>query len=112
MLSVIEKAILASGIGLNPIASSDNLRLPVPSMTEETRRDIVKLVKSSAENSRISIRNTRRDVNNDVRQKCKSKELTEDDQKAVEDRVQTLTDSFIKKIDTMTIKKEDEILAI
>ena len=112
MLSVMEKAILASGIGLNPIASSDNLRLPVPSMTEETRRDIVKLVKSSAENSRISIRNTRRDVNNDVRQKCKSKELTEDDQKAVEDRVQTLTDSFIKKIDTMTIKKEDEILAI
>jgi ribosome recycling factor len=112
MLAVIEKAILSSDIGLNPIASASNLRLPIPSMTEETRKEIVKLVKNTAENSRVSIRNIRREINNDLRQKLKNKEITEDDQKNSEDKIQSMTDSFVKKIDDLLSKKEEEILSI
>jgi len=112
MLEVIEKAILASGIGLNPIASADKLRLPIPSMTEETRREIVKLVKNTAENARVAIRISRRDVNNDVKELLKEKEITEDDLKSSEQIIQKQTDSFIEKIDALTASKEEEILSI
>jgi ribosome recycling factor len=81
-------------------------------MTEETRREIVKLVKNTAENARVAIRNIRRDVNNDVKELLKEKEITEDDLKSSEQIIQKQTDSFIEKIDALTASKEEEILSI
>lgn len=112
MIPKIEKAILKSDLGLNPATSSDNIRLPMPPLTEENRRDLTKIAKAEAENARVAIRNIRRDANNDLKEFLKEKEITEDEQRRGEDQVQQLTDAKIKQIDQALETKEADLMEI
>jgi ribosome recycling factor len=106
----VEKAIQRSNLGLNPVSDGKILRIPVPPLTEERRRDLVKIVKKSAEDRRISIRNVRRDGNDLLKQMEKDKEISEDDNRRAQERIQKLTDEFIRKVDEVTAKKEKEVM--
>ena len=110
MVSVVEKAILNSDLGLNPVTAGAVLRIPLPPLTEERRRDLVKIVKQEAENSRVAVRNIRRDANGDLKQQLKEKELSEDEEHQGQDEVQKLTDEHIQQIDTALAKKERELM--
>lgn len=112
MVGPIEKAIMMSDLGLNPATAGTVIRLPMPMLTEERRRDMVKLVKAEAENSRVSIRNIRRDANNDLKELQKEKEISEDDERRGQEEVQKLTDSFIAKIEVVVAEKEKELMEI
>ena len=104
----IEKAILKSDLGLNPSSSSDSIRLPMPPLTEENRRDLARIAKSEAENARIAVRNIRRDANGDLKDFLKEKEITEDEQRRGEEAIQKLTDAMIKKVEVaLTVKEAD-----
>ena len=106
----IEKAIMSSGLGLNPTNLGDTLRVPMPALNEERRREFVKLVKSEAESGRVSIRNIRRDANSDIKELLKEKEVAEDDAKKAEANIQKITNLMIAQADAMAIKKEDELM--
>lgn len=106
----IEKAILQSDLGLTPVSAGEVIRVPLPALTEERRKDMIKLIKSEAENARVSIRNVRRDILNDVKQLRKEKELTEDDERAAQDEIQKVTDRFVKKVDDMMEEKEKDLM--
>ena len=108
----IEKAILKSDLGLNPSTAADNIRLPMPPLTEENRRDLTKIAKAEAENARIAVRNIRRDANNDLKEFLKEKEITEDEQRRGEEQIQQLTDQMVKKIDTALESKEADLMEI
>ncbi|MBZ2173842.1 ribosome recycling factor [Schnuerera sp. xch1] len=108
----IEKAILKSDLGLNPSNDGKIIRLPIPLLTEERRKELVKLVRKDAENAKISIRHIRREANDEIKKMEKNKELTEDDRKAAEDETQKITDEYIKIIDELTNQKEEELLEI
>ena len=112
MVPEIERAILKSDLGLNPATASENIRLPMPPLTEENRRDLTKVAKSEAENTRIALRNIRRDANNDLKEFLKEKEITEDEARHGEELVQKLTDTKVKVVETMLEAKEADLMEI
>lgn len=112
MVVPIDKAILASDLGLNPISDGTNLKIPIPPLTEERRKEMVKLVKKFGEESKVALRNVRRDANDHLKKMEKSKELTEDQLKEAEKETQKLTDEHILKIDDIIKHKEKEIMEV
>ncbi len=112
LVPVIEKAILKSDIGITPVSSGDVIRVPLPPLTEENRRDLAKQAKHEAENSRISIRNIRRDAIADVRELVKEKEATEDEARRAEERIQGVTDKRVAEVDAALAAKETDLMAI
>ncbi|KML43731.1 MULTISPECIES: ribosome recycling factor [Bacillaceae] len=112
ILGEIEKAILKSDIGLNPSNDGSVIRLAIPQLTEERRKELVKVVKKESEEAKVAIRNVRRDANDDLKKLEKNGEITEDDLRGFSDDIQKLTDDHISKIDELTKEKEKEILAV
>ena len=112
LVPAIEKAIMAANLGLNPSTSGDLVRVPMPALTEETRRDMAKLAKSDAESARVSIRNARRDGNSMLKDLVKEKEITEDDQKRGEDQMQKLTDKYVADVEKMLQDKESDLMEV
>ena len=112
MVAVIEKAILKSDLGLNPAVAGTVIRVPVPALTEERRRDLVKIVKNEAEGARVAIRNIRRDANGELKALEKDKTISEDEERRAEDSVQKLTDKYIKEVDQMVDVKSKEIMTV
>ncbi len=112
MVAVIEKAILKSDLGLNPAVAGTVIRVPVPALTEERRRDLVKIVKHEAEGARVAIRNIRRDANGELKALEKDKAISEDEERRAEDSVQKLTDKYIKEVEAVFEKKEKDLMAI
>jgi ribosome recycling factor len=112
MAGPIEKAIRESDLGLNPAAQGDLIRIPMPALTEERRRELVKVVKGEAEDARIAIRNLRRDANNAFKDMLKAKTVSEDDERRAQDDIQKLTDKFIAEIEKMLHAKEAELMAV
>ena len=108
----IERAIQSSDIGLQPATTGDVIRVIVPELTEETRRDFIKVAKSEAENSKVAIRNQRRDANAMLKEFCNEKEISQDDLRRGEELIQKLTDNFIEKIEKLLEKKESDLLEI
>ncbi len=108
----VEKAIMQSDLGLNPMSAGTVIRVPLPALTEERRKDLIKVVRAEAEQSRVAIRNIRRDANSDIKELLKEKEIGEDDSRKAEDNVQSLTDEYIKKIDEMLAVKEKDLMEI
>lgn len=108
----IEKAIRESDLGLNPAAQGDLLRVPMPALTEERRRELTKIVRSAGEDAKIAVRNLRRDGNDQAKKLLKDKEITEDDERHSLDEVQKLTDRVIAEIDRLISAKEAEIMAV
>ena len=112
LIPEIEKAILSSDLGLNPSTSSDLIRLTMPSLTEETRQDYIKQARAEAENSRVSIRNIRRDANQSAKDSQLASEISEDDLRRIEDVIQKETDKFISVVDSDLKNKESDLLEI
>ena len=112
LIPEIEKAILTSDLGLNPSTSSDLIRVTMPALTEETRQDYIKQARAEAENSRVSIRNIRRDANQSAKDQQQASEISEDDQRRLEDLIQKETDKFISIVDTELKNKESDLLEI
>ena len=112
MVGPIEKAIQACGLGLNPSNDGKMVRIPIPPLTEERRKDLVKVVKKMAEDARIAVRNIRRESLEKVKEKEKKKEISEDEMKRWQDRVQKETDSYVKKIEEILKAKEQEIMEV
>ena len=112
MTPAIEKAIMTSGLGLNPAAAGEIIRVPLPALTEERRKDLIKVVRNEAENARVSIRNARRDGNTALKELLKKKEIPEDEERRMTDSVQKLTDKFIAEVDHLLAAKETDLMAI
>ena len=112
MVSVIEKAIMTSDLGLNPNTAGTVIRIPMPALTEERRRDLVRVVRAEAEGARVAIRNIRRDANNDFKELLKEKEISEDDERRAQDEIQKLTDRFVQEADKLLAGKEAELMEI
>ena len=108
----IEKAIRDSGLGLNPSAQGDLLRIPMPALTEERRKELTKVVKHAGEECKVAVRNVRRDANEHLKKLLKDKEVTEDDERRAQDEVQRLTNNVVAEIDKLVHAKETEILAV
>ncbi len=111
-LAAVDKAIRSSELGLNPINVGDTLKVPLPSLTEDRRKDLIKLVKSEAEKGRVAIRGVRRDANMHLKELVKKKEITEDDERRAEERVQKLTNSHIEEVEKLLAAKESELMEI
>ena len=112
MVKAVEKAIIDAGLGLNPNTAGTVIRVPVPPMTEERRRTMVKQVRGEAEHARVAVRNIRRDANGDLKELEKEKEISQDDQRRAEERVQKLTDEAIAQIDEVLGKKETDLMEV
>jgi len=112
MLNAIEKAIRDSDLGLNPSSQGDMIRVPTPPLTEERRKEMVKLVKTEGEGAKIAIRNIRRDANETLKKILKDKECSEDDERRAQDDVQKLTDKFVAEVDKLLLEKEKEVLTV
>jgi len=112
MVQAIDKAILASDLGLNPISDGTNLKIPIPPLTEERRKEFVKIVKKFGEDSKVALRNVRRDANEHLKKEEKDKKMTEDERKKAEEEVQKVTDKHIAKIDEIIKHKEKEIMEV
>ena len=112
MLSTIEKAIRDSDLGLNPSSQGDMIRVPTPPLTEERRKEMVKLVKTEGEGAKIAIRNIRRDANESLKKMLKEKECSEDDERRAQDDIQKLTDKFVAEVDKLLAEKEKEVLTV
>jgi ribosome recycling factor len=112
MVPAVEKAIINSDLGLNPNTAGTVIRVPVPPMTEERRRDMVKVVRSESENGRVAVRNVRRDANSDLKELEKEKEISKDDLRRGEESVQKLTDAAVKDIEAVLQKKETELMEV
>ena len=110
LIPEIEKAILKSDLGLNPSSSSDSIRLPMPPLTEENRRDLARIAKSEAENARVAVRNIRRDANGDLKEFLREKEITEDELRRGEEAIQKLTDAKIAKVEIALTAKEADLM--
>lgn len=108
----VEKAILTSDLGLNPAAAGTVIRVPLPALTEERRRDLVKVVRQEAEQGRVAVRNIRRDANSDLKELLKEREITEDDERKATDEIQKLTDAFIAQVDKILEDKEKELMEV
>ncbi|AKJ43045.1 ribosome recycling factor [Pragia fontium] len=107
----VEKAIMSADLGLNPSSAGSVIRVPLPALTEERRKDLTKVVRNEAEQGRVSIRNVRRDANDKVKALLKDKEIGEDDERKSQDDIQKLTDIYIKKVDEALTEKEAELMA-
>ncbi len=112
MLAPIEKAIMNSDLGLNPSSAGNIIRVPLPALTEERRKDMIKIVRNEAEGARIAIRNIRRDANHDIKSLVKEKEATEDEGRRGEDDVQKLTDKYVGEVDRLLEEKEKDLMSI
>ena len=112
MVQAVEKAIRESDLGLNPATHGDLIRVPMPALTEERRRELTKVVKSEAETAKIAVRNLRRDANEQLKKLVKDKEISEDDERRASDDVQKLTDRFVAEIDKLVQTKEAEIMTV
>ena len=112
MVPVVEKAIRDSDLGLNPATSGDIVRVPMPPLTEQRRKELVKVVKHEGENSKVAIRNLRRDANHHVKELLKAKTISEDDDRRAEEAIQKLTDRYVAEIDKLVAEKEKEVLTV
>jgi ribosome recycling factor len=112
MGTVIEKAIRDSDLGLNPAAQGDLIRVPMPALTEERRRELIKVVKGEGENAKVAVRNLRRDANHHLKELLKQKAVSEDDERRAQDEIQKLTDKFIAEIDKLLAAKETDLMAV
>ena len=112
LTAAVEKAIMASDLGLNPMSAGTIIRVPLPPLTEERRKSLVKLVRAEAENGRVAVRNIRRDANADLKALQKDKQISEDDERRATDEIQKVTDSFVKKIDEVLADKEKELMEV
>jgi ribosome recycling factor len=112
MLQAIEKAIRDSDLGLNPATVGELVRVPMPALTEERRKELIKVVRGEAESARVSVRNVRRDANTALKELVKNKEAGEDEERRAQDEVQKLTDRFIAEIDKMLAAKEQDLMAV
>jgi len=112
MVQAVEKAIRDSDLGLNPSTQGDLVRVPMPALTEERRRELVKVVKNEAEAAKVAVRNLRRDANEQLKKLVKDKEVSEDDERRSSDEVQKLTDKFVAEIDKLVQTKEAEIMTV
>lgn len=112
MVGKVEKAIRDADLGLNPATQGDLIRVPMPVLTEERRRDLIKVVKSEGENAKIAVRNLRRDANNALKDALKKKEIPEDDERRAQDDIQKLTDRSVAEIDRLLVEKEKDLMAV
>jgi len=112
MSGAIEKAIRDSDLGLNPASMGDIVRVPMPSLTEERRKDLIKVVRGESEDGRVAVRNVRRDANNDFKNLLKDKEISEDEERRAQDDIQKLTDKAIAEIDKLLAEKEKELMTV
>ena len=112
MVQKIEKAIMTSDLGLNPATSGANIRVPLPALNEERRAELAKVVHAEGEQAKVAIRNIRRDANHQLKEYLKEKELTEDDVRSGETKVQELTDKYVGQVDELVAAKEQELMAI
>lgn len=112
MVQVVEKAIMTSDLGLNPATSGTVIRVPMPPLTEERRRDLIKVVKNEGEQGKVAIRNIRRDANSDIKGLLKEKDISEDEARGGEDGIQKITDKYIAEVDKLVEAKEQDLLAI
>ncbi|MGD2053921.1 MAG: ribosome recycling factor [Gammaproteobacteria bacterium] len=112
MVAKVEKAIMNSDLGLNPATAGTVIRIPMPPLTEERRKDLVKVVRHEAEQARVAIRNIRRDANSDFKDLLKEKEISEDEERNAEDQIQKLTDTYVGKIDKVLAEKEAELMEV
>ncbi len=112
MIQAVEKAILNSGLGLNPATAGSAIRVPMPALTEERRKEMVRVVRGEAEQGRVTIRNIRRDANNHLKDLVKAKDISEDDERRANDLVQKLTDKYISEVETVLQSKEKDLSEI
>lgn len=112
MVAVVEKAIMTSDLGINPSTTGNLIRIPMPPLTEERRRDFIKVARNEAEQARVAIRNIRRDANNDIKALLKDKEITEDEARQAEDQIQKITDEIVAKVDSSLAEKEASLMEI
>ncbi len=112
MIQAVEKALMMSDLGLNPMSAGNVIRIPLPALTEERRKDLIKVVRADAEQGRVAIRNIRRDANGEIKALLKEKEITEDDDRRAQDEIQKITDTFIKNIDEVLADKEKDLMQV
>jgi len=112
MIQAIEKAIMTSDLGLNPSTAGTVIRVPMPALTEETRKNFIRQARQEAENGKIAIRNIRRDANGSVKDLLKEKEITEDEERRAEDEIQKLTDKYVAEADTLLAAKEKDLMQV
>lgn len=112
LVSAIEKAILIAGLGLNPTTSGNGIRVPLPPLTEERRKEMIRVVRGETEEARVVVRNIRRDANNELKELLKKKLITEDDERKSQELIQKLTDKSIAELDKMLVVKEAELLEV
>jgi len=112
LLQAVDKAIRESDLGLNPAASGETLRVPMPALTEERRKELIKVVRHEAENARVAVRNLRRDAIHHLQEALKKKEVSENDERRAQDEVQKLTDRSVADIDRLLAEKESELMAV
>lgn len=112
MVALVEKAIMQSDLGLNPSSAGNVIRVPLPPLTEERRKDLIRIVRREAERARVAIRNIRRDANHDFKEAVKEKLISEDDERRGEEIVQKLTDKYVTEVDKVLKEKEEDLMAI
>lgn len=112
MVPLVEKAILNSNMGLNPVTAGEVIRVPLPALTEERRRDMTKVVRAEGEGARVAIRNIRRDVLGDIKELQKAKDITEDEERKAQDEVQKITDKYVAEVDKLVEAKEKDLMEI
>ena len=110
LISAVEKAILTSDLGLNPSSAGTTIRVPLPPLTEERRRDLIKIVKGEGEQAKVAVRNVRRDANDKIKALEKDKQISENDERKAQEDIQKITDTYIKKVDEILADKEKELM--
>ncbi|MGJ8682082.1 ribosome recycling factor [Paraglaciecola sp.] len=108
----VEKAIMQSDLGLNPMSAGAVMRIPMPALTEERRKDLIRVVRAEAEQGKVAIRNIRRDANSDIKELLKEKEISEDDSRRGEESIQKLTDTYVKQVDEILVIKEKDLMEV
>ncbi|HTH39466.1 MAG TPA: ribosome recycling factor, partial [Rhodocyclaceae bacterium] len=112
MVAKVEKAIRDADLGLNPATMGELIRVPMPPLTEERRKELIKVVKGEGENTKVAVRNLRRDANNSLKEALKKREVSEDDERRAQDEIQKLTDRYVAEVDKMLVEKEKDLMAI
>ena len=112
MVGPVERAIRDAGLGLNPATNGDMIRVPMPMLTEERRRDLIKVIKAEGETAKVAVRNIRRDANHTLKEALKNKEIAEDEERRTQDEIQKLTDRFVTEIDKALAAKESDLMAV
>jgi len=112
MIPVIEKAIMTSDLGLNPATSGQLIRVPLPPLTEERRKELVKVLRAESESARVGVRNARRDANTILKDALKNRELTEDDERRLSEKIQKVTDRYVQEVDSLLVAKEADLMAV